>query len=291
MSDSLRPHRLQHARLPCPSPTPRACSNSGPLSQWCHPTISSPVFPFSYCLQSFPASGSFAVSQFFASGSQIIGASASASVFPKDIQDWLPSGLTGWISLQSKGLSRSSPTPQFESSNSSALSFLYGPAFTSILDYWKTIALTIGTFLGIVMSLLFNMLSRFVIAFLEKHLLISWLRSLSTVILEPKKRKSVTVSIVSPSIYHEVMGLDAMILVFWMLSFKASFFTLLFHLHQDDFSSSSLSAIRMVSSAYPRLLIFLSEVLIPAYASFILTFHMLLLLLSLFSRVRLCATP
>ena len=116
--------------------------------------------------------------------------------------------------MQSKGLSRSSPTPQFESSNSSALSFLYGPAFTSILDYWKTIALTIGTFLGKVMSLLFNMLSRFVIAFLEKHLLISWLRSLSTVILEPKKRKSVTVSIVSPSIYHEVMGLDAMILVF-----------------------------------------------------------------------------
>ena len=104
VSDSLRPHGLQHARLPCPSPTPGDCSNSCPSSQWCHPTISSSVIPFSSCLQPFPASGSFPVSQFFVSGGQSI--RASASVLPKNIQDWFPLGLTGWISLQSKGLSR-----------------------------------------------------------------------------------------------------------------------------------------------------------------------------------------
>ena len=104
MPDSLRSHGLQHARLPCPSPTPRACSNSCPSSWWCHPTISSSVIPFSSCLQSFPASGSFPMSQFFTSGDQSIG--ASASVLPMNIQDWFPLGLTGWISLQSKGLWR-----------------------------------------------------------------------------------------------------------------------------------------------------------------------------------------
>ena len=106
MSDSLWPHRLQHARLPCPSPTLRACSNSCPLSWWCHPTISSTVVPLSSCLQSFPASGSFPVSQFFTSGGQSIGVSASASLLPMNILDWFPLGLTGFISLQSKGLSR-----------------------------------------------------------------------------------------------------------------------------------------------------------------------------------------
>ena len=94
------------ARLPCPSPTPRACSNSCPLNRWCHTTISSSVIPFSSCLQSFPASESFPVSQFFTSGGQSIRVSASASVLPMNIQDWFPLGLTGWISLQSKGLSR-----------------------------------------------------------------------------------------------------------------------------------------------------------------------------------------
>ena len=104
MSDSLPPHGLQPSRLPCPSPAPRACSNSCPSSWWCHPTISSSVIPFS-CLQSFPASGSFPVSQFFTSRGQSIGASASASVLPVNTQDWSPLGWTGWISLQSKGLS------------------------------------------------------------------------------------------------------------------------------------------------------------------------------------------
>ena len=106
MSDSLQPHGLQYTRPPCPSLTPRACSNSCPLSQRCHPTISSSVVPFSSCLQSSLASGSFPMSQFFASGGQSIGVSASTSVLPLHIQDWSPLGWTGWISLLSKGLSR-----------------------------------------------------------------------------------------------------------------------------------------------------------------------------------------
>ena len=103
---TLQPHELQHTRPLCPSPTPGAYPNSCPLSQWCHPTISSSVIPFSSHLQSFPASGSFQVSQLFASGGQSIGVSASTSVLPMNIQDWSPLGWTGWISLQSKGLSR-----------------------------------------------------------------------------------------------------------------------------------------------------------------------------------------
>ena len=106
MSDFLQPHGLQHARLPYPSPNPGVYPNSCPSSWWCHATISSSVVPFSSCLQSFPASGFFPVSQFFASGGQSIGASASASVLPMNIQDWFPLGWTGWISLQSKRLSR-----------------------------------------------------------------------------------------------------------------------------------------------------------------------------------------
>ena len=104
--DSLWPHRLQHTRPPCPAPTARVYSNSCPLSQWSHPTISSSIVPFSSRLQSFPASGSFQMSQLFESGGQRIGVSASASVLPMNIQDWFPLGWTGWISLQSKGPSR-----------------------------------------------------------------------------------------------------------------------------------------------------------------------------------------
>ena len=106
VSNSLRPHELQHTRPPCPSPTPGVYSDSCPLSQWCHPTISSSVIPFSSHLQPFPASGSFPMSQFFTSGGQSIGVSASVSVFPMNNQGWFPLGLTGWISLQSKELSR-----------------------------------------------------------------------------------------------------------------------------------------------------------------------------------------
>ena len=106
VSDSLQPYEPQHARPPCPSPTLRVYPNSCPLSRWCHPTISSSVVPFSSCPQSFPASGSFQRSQLFASGGQNTGVSASTSVFPMNTQDWFPLGWTGWISLQSKGLSR-----------------------------------------------------------------------------------------------------------------------------------------------------------------------------------------
>ena len=106
LSDSLQPHEPQHARLLCPSPTPGVHPNPCPLSRWCHPTISSSVIPFSSCPQSFPASGSFPMSQLFASSGQNIGVSASTSVLPMNTQDWSPLGWTGWISLQSKGLSR-----------------------------------------------------------------------------------------------------------------------------------------------------------------------------------------
>ena len=129
---TLWPHGLQHARLPCPSPTPRAYSNSCPLSQWCHPTISSSVIPFSSHLQSFPASGSFPMSQFFSSSGQIIGVSALASVLPKNTQDWSPLGLTCLISLQSKGLSRvfSNTTVQQHQ--------VFGTQLSAFLTVWIT---------------------------------------------------------------------------------------------------------------------------------------------------------
>ena len=129
MSNSLRTHGLQHTRPPCPSPTPGIHSNPRPLSRECQTTVSSSVDPFSFHLQSFPVSVSFPMSQFFTSGGQSIGASASASL--------LPLGLTGLISLLSKGLSRVFSTPQFKSINSLALSFLYSLTLTSIHDYWK----------------------------------------------------------------------------------------------------------------------------------------------------------
>ena len=131
MSNSLQPHGLQHTSLPCPSLSPTACTDSCPLSQWSH-TVSSSVVPFSSCLQYFPASGSFPMSQFFASGVQSIGVSASASVLPMNTQDWSPLGWTGWISFQSKGLSRVFSNTVVQSINSSVLSLLYGPTLTSI---------------------------------------------------------------------------------------------------------------------------------------------------------------
>ena len=136
-SYSLRPHGLQHARLPCPSPTSGACPNSCPSTQWCHPTISSSVLPFSSHLQSFSASGSFQMSQFFESGGQSIKASASASVLPMNIQDGVPLGWMAGSSCSPRDSQESSPTPQFKSINSWELSFLYSPTLTSIHDYWK----------------------------------------------------------------------------------------------------------------------------------------------------------
>ena len=208
-------------QVSCPTPTPRAYSNSSASNQWCHLAISSSVVPFSSHFQSFPASGYFPMSRFFTSGGQSIGVSASPSVLPMNIQDWSPSGWTGWISLQYKGLSKS-----FLQHHSSKASILWHSAFFIVqlshpyMTTGKTIALTRWTFVGKVMSLLFNMLSRLVIAFLPRNkcLLISWLQLPSAVILEPPKIKFLTVFIVSSSIRHEVMGPDAMILVFWMLS-------------------------------------------------------------------------
>ena len=197
MSNSLWPQGLQHARLPCPSPTHGVYSNSCPSSRWCHPTISYTAVPFSSCLKSFPASGSFPMSQFFTSGSQSIGVSASASVLPMNVQDWFPLGLTGWISLQSKGLSRvfSSTTVQKHQFFGTQLSLWFNSHIQ--YDYWKNHSFDyMGLCISKVMSLLFNMMSRLVITFLprSKSLLISWLQSPSAVILEPKKIKFVTVS-------------------------------------------------------------------------------------------------
>ena len=144
MSDSWQPREPQHARHPCPSSTPRVHPatpgvhpNPCPLSRWCYPTISSSVVPFSSCAQSFPASGSFQMSQLFTSGGQSIGVSASTSVLPMNTQDWSPLGWNGWISLQSKGLSRVFSNTTVQKHHSSVLSFLYSPTLTSIHDYWK----------------------------------------------------------------------------------------------------------------------------------------------------------
>ena len=181
MSDFLWPHELQHTRLPCPSLSPRVCSNSGPLSHsWCHPTISTSVVPFSSCPQSFPASGSFPMNRLFTSDGQSIGASASVSVLPMTIQGWFCLGWTGWISLQSKGQILKSLL-QHHNLKASILwhsAFFMVQSSHSYVTAGRTIALTRWTFVGKVLSLPFNTLSRFVIAFLprSKHLLISWLQ-------------------------------------------------------------------------------------------------------------------
>ena len=219
MSNSLQCHGLQHARPPCPSPTPGVYSNSCPSGWWCHPTISSSVTTFS-CLQSFPTSASFRMSPFFASGGQSIGVSASTSFLPMTPRtvrmDWLDLPAVQGM-LKSLLQHHSSKAPILLRS-----AFLIVQLSHPSMTVGKTIALTTETFVGKVMSLLFNMLSRLVIIFLprSKCLLISWLQSPSAVILELQKIKSDTVSTVSPSISHEVMGPDTMILVFWILSFN-----------------------------------------------------------------------
>ena len=222
---------------------------------------------FFSCLQFFPASSSFLISWLYVSGGQNIGASASVS----SIQDLFPLGLTGLISLQSKGLSRVFSKSQLKGIQSWAFSLLfYGPILAFIHDYWKNHSLTIWTFVGKVMSLLFNTSSRFAIAFLirSKHPLISWLQSPSAVILEPKK--------IACHCFHCFSiclpwsdGTGSMIFIFRMLSFKPAFSLSSFTFIKTLFSSSSLSAITVVSSAYLRLWIFLWQswlqlVLLPA---------------------------
>ena len=169
MSDFLRPHGLQHTTPPCPSPTPRVYSNSSPLGWWCHPTNSPSVIPFPSHLQSFPASGSSEMSQFFASGGQSIGVSASASVLPMTIQDRFPLGWTGWSSLAVQGILKS-----FLQHNNSKASIFQCSAFFIVrlshpyVTTGKTIALSRRNFVGNIMSLLFNMQSTLVITFLPR---------------------------------------------------------------------------------------------------------------------------
>ena len=184
ISDSLWPHGLQHARPSCPSPTPRVYSNSCPLRRWCHPTISS-VVPFSSCPQSLPASGSFQMSQLFTWGGQSIGVSASASVLLMNTQDWSPLDLLS-VQRTLKSLL------QHHSSKASVLRcsvFIIVQLSHPYVTTGKNIALTRWTFVGKVMSLVFNMLSKLVLAFLprSKRLLISWLQSPSAVIWSWKK--------------------------------------------------------------------------------------------------------
>ena len=168
MSNSLWLHELQNARLPCLPLSPRACSNSRPLSWWCHPTISCSVTPFSFCPQSFPASESFPVSRFFTSRGLSIGASASASIITINIQGWFPLGLTSLISLQSKGLSSILHLHSLKASILWLSSFFMVQLSYPYMTTRKTIALTKWTFVGKVISLFFNLLSRFVIAFLPR---------------------------------------------------------------------------------------------------------------------------
>ena len=225
MSDSLQPHESQHARPPCRSPTPRVHPNPCPSNRWCHPTISSSAIPFSSFPQSFPASRFFQMSQLFTWGGQSIGVSASTSVLP--MNPGLISFRMDWLDLLAvQGTLKS--LLQYHTSKASILqcsAFFIVQLSNPYMTTGKTTALTRRTFVAKVMSLLLNMLSRLVITFLPRstHLLISWLQSPSAVILEPRKIKSATVSTVSPSICYAVMGPDAMILVFWMLSFKPTF--------------------------------------------------------------------
>ena len=277
MSDSLQPYGLKHTRFPYPSPPLRICSNSCPFSQWwlsnhlilCHPLLLTSVFPsirvysneLALCIR-WPKYWSFSFS---------ISNSNEYSVLIS-----LRINLFDLLAVQ--GTLKS-----LFQHHSLKTSILQCPALFMVqLSYpyittGKTIALTRWNFVGKVMSLLFNTLSRLAKAFLSrsKHLLSTRLQSPSAMIFEPRKIKSVTISIVSPSICHEVMGLDAMILVFWMLNFKPafSFYSLTFI--ERLFSSSSLSSMGVVSSACLRLLIFLPAILIPACASSSLLFHMI----------------
>ena len=217
MSNSLRPHQLQNTRLPCPLPSPEAHSNSCPSSRSCLPIISSSVVPFSSCPRSFPATGYFFNESVFPIKWPNYW-SFSFSISPSNQYSELISFRIDWFNL----LAVQGTLKSLLQHHSSKASILHCSAFFMVqlshpyMTTGKTIALTRWTFVGKVISLLFNMLSRFVIAFVQrsKCLLISWLQLPSAVILEPRKIKSATVSTVSPFICHEVMGLDAMILVF-----------------------------------------------------------------------------
>ena len=265
MSDSLRPYGLQPARLPCPSLSPGACSNSCSLSWWCHPTISSSVIPFSSALNLSQYQGLF---QWVGSSHQVV------KVLQLQLQHQSSNEYSELISfridlfdlLAVQGTLKS--LLQYHSLKASIIQCLvfFIVQFSHLyMTTGKTIALTTWIFIS-KMSLLLNMLSRFVIAFLlrSKHLLISWLQSPSAVILEPKKIKSACFHCF-PIYLPWRMGPDAF--VFWMLNFKPAFSLSSFTVIKRFFSSSSLSAVKVVSSAYLRLLIFLPATLLPASVS------------------------
>ena len=236
VSDSLQPHEMQHSRPPCPSPSPRVHPNPCPLIRWCHPTISSSIVPFSFCLQSSPASGSFQNESALCIRCPKYW-SFSFNFSPSNEYPGLISFRMDWLDL----LAVQGTLKSLLQQHSSKASILWHSAFFTVqlshsyMTAGKTIALTRWTFVGKVISLLLNMLSRLVITFLprSKCLLISRLQSPSAVTLEPPKIKSATVSTISPSISQEVMRPDAVIFVFWMWSFKPTF--LLFHFHQEAF--------------------------------------------------------
>ena len=261
VSDPLQPHGLQRAGLPCPSPTPGVHSNwVSDTIQLSHP-LSSPSPP------AFNLSQHQGLFQWVSSSHRWPKYwSFSFSISPSNEYSGLISFRMDWLVLFAVQVTLKSLLQH----HSSKASILQRSAFFIVqlshpyMTTGQTIPLTRQTFVSKVMSLLFKMLSKLVIAFppRSKHLLISWLQSPSAVIWEPKKVKSLTISIVSPSICHEMMGLDAIILVFWMLSFKPAFSLSSFTFVKRLFSSSSLSAIRVVSSAYLRLLIFILAILI-----------------------------
>ena len=269
MSDSLWPHELQHARPPCPSPTPGVHSDSLSIESvmpsshliLCRPLLLLPPIPPNIRVFSNESTLHMRWPDYW---------SFSFSIIPSKEIPGLISFRMDWLDL----LVVQGTLKSLLQHHSSKASILWCSAFFTVqlshpyMTIGKTIPLTRRTFVGKVMSLLFNMLSRLVINFLPRseRLLISWLQSPTAVILEPQKIKSDTVSTVSPSISHEVMGPDAMIFVFWMLSFTPTCSLSSFTFINRLFSSSSLSAIR-VSSAYLRLLIFLPAILIPACAS------------------------
>ena len=226
MSNSLQPHGLQHSRLPRLSPTPEAHSNSCPSCRWCHPTISYSVINFSSPFNLSQNRGLFQWVSSLYHMAKVLEFQLHHQSFQWIFRTYFPLGLTGWTSLQSKGLSRvfsniSNQKHQFFSAQFFFMAQLSHPYMTT----GKTIALTRQNFVGKVMSLLFYMLYILAIAFLPRSncILISWLHSLSAVILEPKKIKSLMVSIASTSICYDMMRQDDMILVFWKLSFKPVF--------------------------------------------------------------------
>ena len=253
VSNTLWPHESQHARPPCPSPTPGVYSNPCPSSQWCHPATSSSVVPFSSCPQSLYHHLHHLHQSLPITISSIRVFSNESTLHMRWPKHWSfsfcisPSKeIPGLISFRMDWLDLLAVQGTLKSllqRHSSKASILQCSAFFTVqlshpyMTTRKTIALTRWTLVGKVMSLLLNMLSRLLITFLprSKRLLISWLQSPYAVIVEPKKIKSDSVSTVSPSISHEVMGPDAMIFVFWMLSFKPIFFSLLFHTHQQAF--------------------------------------------------------